>query len=86
MQLIETLDPEQMSERDYSRILETLYEMELDNHLHNYLLSDSVQPPLFYGFQQQLILSADRCLNQREGYRHPTRQRIESDKAYRGDP
>lgn len=85
-QLIETIDPDQISERDYSRILETLYEMELDNHLHNYLLSDSVQPPLLYGFQQQLILSADRCLNQREGYRHPTRQRIESDKAYRGDP
>ena len=85
-QLIETIDPDQISERDYARILETLYELELDRHLHNYLLSDSAQQPLFHGFQQQLILSADRCLNQREGYLHPTRQRKTSNQAYRGDP
>lgn len=35
---------------------------------------------------QQLILQADRCLNQRAGFRNATAENKQADKAYRGDP
>lgn len=36
--------------------------------------------------RQQIVLQTDRCLNRRDGFRHVSKEKILSDKAYRGDP
>ena len=78
--LLENVDPEDFNERTYSQMLETLYELELNNHLDT-LSSDS----LHFHPQQSVIWSADQCLNQREGYRHPTIQKVKDNKVYLGN-
>lgn len=85
MQIIEQIDPEQFSETEYSRLMEMIYDLELQNHHRDTMPADSIFRRRLRP-RQTLILSADRCLNQREGYRNPTQRRWDDSKAYLGDP
>ena len=85
MQLIETIDAEDLNEYEYARMLETLYELDLDRHLNNYVNPDSTFPGHRELFAK-VSSSFERCLNRREGFRHQTDKRIEANKAYIGSP
>ena len=76
-QLIQLVDIEDLGEDAYNELLEELSELEL--------WSDSLKT-YRYRAKQQLILSSNRCLNMREGYRNPSFERLQANKAYLGDP
>lgn len=71
--LLDLIDVDEFSEAQYVRLLEVIEEQQREQDT---LLRQ----------RQTLLLRADRCLNQREGYRHVTRSRQQANKAYLGDP
>ena len=75
-QVLSLIDADNFSEASYGRLMEMLGDLEL-NH------SDSIFP---IRLKQDLILSSNLCLNTREGFRNASAEKIQSNKAYRGDP
>jgi len=83
-QMLESLDPDELSEEGYARLLEMLDDLDLERQ---WLRSDSVSDggrrrnrP-----RQTLSVGLDRCLNLRDGYRDATTERRDAGKAYLGD-
>ena len=88
-QVLDAIDETQTTEVEYARLLEMLYDLEFQNHISPDTLTvpDSLdRRPHYSRLRQSLVLSADRCLNLREGYRQATSQRQALNKAFLGDP
>lgn len=78
-QIMQQVDIDDLSEEAYRELLEELSDL--------VLWSDTAtQSHSLHRVRQQVILSTNRTLNQREGYRHPTADRQQANKAYLGDP
>lgn len=75
-QILQQVDVEDLGEDAYQELLDELSDM--------VLWSDTAVQPI--RIRQQIILSSNRTLNVREGYRNRTAQRQETSKAYLGDP
>lgn len=83
-QMLESLDPDELSEEGYARLLEMLDDLDLERQ---WLRTDSMSDggrrrnrP-----RQTLSVGLDRCLNLRDGYRDATTERRDAGKAYLGD-
>lgn len=74
-QILSRVDVDELSERSYQRLLEMLSALEFERR-------DSL---LYNKVKQNIILRGDACLNIREGYHLVTAEKIEKNKAYRGD-
>ena len=78
-QILQNVDIDELGEEAYSLLLEELSEA--------VLWSDTLQNRDFRPrLRQQFILSSSRTLSTRDGYRDPSQERRESNKAYLGDP
>lgn len=77
-QILQQIDVDELGDEAYRELIEELSEM--------VLWSDTTSQPLYpQRIRQQVILSSNRTLNQREGYRNPTTDRQQASKAYLGD-
>lgn len=79
-QILQQIDIENLGEEAYHELIEELSEL--------VVWSDTLSQSALFGnrLRQRLILSSNRCLNQRAGYIDQSSERQTSNKAYRGDP
>lgn len=77
-QILQRIDIDELGEAAYNELLDELSEL--------VVWSDTTAEGFdLRRLRQNLILSSNRCLNTREGYRNPTQQRRDDSKAYLGD-
>ncbi len=76
-QIMHLVDVEDLGEAAYNELLEELSEL--------VLWSDTIADSKHL-IKQQLILSSNRCLNTREGYKNQSAERQQANKTYLGDP
>lgn len=76
-QILHLVDVEDLGEAAYNELLEELSEL---------VLWTDTTTSSRRQIKQQLILSSNRCLNKREGYKNHSEERKNASKAYLGDP
>lgn len=74
-QIISRIDADDFNESAYNRLMEMIGDLELNRR-------DTIFPTRI---KQNIILRSDLCLNIREGFHNTTPEKIEQNKAYRGD-
>ncbi|MDO4497203.1 MAG: hypothetical protein Q4B58_05180, partial [Bacteroidales bacterium] len=72
---MQQIDADEFTEQQYARLLEMMDELRIQQKDTNY-----------YRTHQDLFYRMDRCLNQRQGYRHVTPESQAANKSYLGDP